>query len=900
MPEDEAEDHFEDDVEEPMELCPGDLVEQLHEPQGGAEVEVQILKPDPKIVPTYGPLRLADGSRPKRLTGKQHVDRLPPGVSKLLWTTTGGSGLDAVAWPTSSSSSTTSSPASASAEPESREKMQQDPQHKLQKQLQQVQGLCLLRHQELNRLRREELQIGGYDMLGETLEEIDGEIGRLECALRGLAKLEPEAPEPETLVTRTLTLDEMRNDLDAWKEPIRAEYQSLLNHGAIEPISREAVKKLQETHEVEIILGGCDQATFQKEARPVACGNQAYKNEHAEVAAGGLCAISVRSLISRASQKSWCCATVDVKTAFLQAPRREEVKKLTCMSPPSIEREICGDSLWRVRGALYGLLSRLMIGMSTEMDASKPSPGRAPTVNNIELFPRLNHMFGKSRQCKMDHPLQWGTSASMWTICSWWEMIPLSTNEALEALGKTSTLAAPEFVTSDKTVTFCGYEIRQTAAVFELGKSKYITELLDKHGIQEEGWVPCYVRTIAIQTLKYLRRTTETIKFDFCAGEAKLGTLVGASFGPPHEGYCSVLGCKLNRQWSGDLKSSISQLTGDTGVWRTRHLRLRSAKLRKVIQDPTEPWSVDHVSGLDLGAYGLTKPLQGQAFNRFLELINFINMSDVGEAHAAKAHAEHAGHHHAVVNFNTMLTGLGAAVMGTGALTDYKALVVCGFALVAASLCRQRAHKVMIGMGRMGKHFEVWLSNLMKLRYQISWGLHFILDKIIYQNFLLRSPDLSLGESLAFEPRIGRALASAMELERAMGSPCPHSKLSEVVIKPTHGGVVQVMVMEMEEHMVIKMLLMELIDMGLGEVKDQFNQRVLRGDFWKAKPENGGELLWQQRGGLLGWMGRWMIQLKMCKLMKEHQWHLSQGRHRQRLPAGHPFQHGNHNIPRTR
>eukprot|EP00435_Cladocopium_sp_Y103_P029344 s1820_g7.t1 len=45
-------------------------------------------------------------------------------------------------------------------------------------------------------------------MLGETLEEIDGEIGRLECALRGLQKLEPEVPEPETLVTRTLTLEE--------------------------------------------------------------------------------------------------------------------------------------------------------------------------------------------------------------------------------------------------------------------------------------------------------------------------------------------------------------------------------------------------------------------------------------------------------------------------------------------------------------------------------------------------------------------------------------------------------------------------------------------------------------------------------------------------------------------
>eukprot|EP00435_Cladocopium_sp_Y103_P013872 s2990_g3.t1 len=238
MPEDEAEDHLEDEVEPPMELCPGELVEQLHQPQGGAEVTVRELDPNQKIVPTPGPLQLKDGSRPRRLTGKQKVDRLEPGLSKLLWTTTGGSGLDTVAWPTSrsSSSSATTSPTfthqkTAASNPgkggDKDEKADDEHKKQLQKQLQQVQGLCLLRHQELNKLRREELQIADHDMLGETLEEIDGEIGRLEGALRGLQKLEPEVPEHETLVTRTLTLEEVRQDLEAWRDPIRAEFQSL-------------------------------------------------------------------------------------------------------------------------------------------------------------------------------------------------------------------------------------------------------------------------------------------------------------------------------------------------------------------------------------------------------------------------------------------------------------------------------------------------------------------------------------------------------------------------------------------------------------------------------------------------------------------------------------------------
>ena len=54
MPEGEEDDHLQDDVEEPMEICPHGAAEQLHPPQGGAEVEVQVLDPKQKPVPTPG------------------------------------------------------------------------------------------------------------------------------------------------------------------------------------------------------------------------------------------------------------------------------------------------------------------------------------------------------------------------------------------------------------------------------------------------------------------------------------------------------------------------------------------------------------------------------------------------------------------------------------------------------------------------------------------------------------------------------------------------------------------------------------------------------------------------------------------------------------------------------
>ena len=68
----------------------------------------------------------------------------------------------------------------------------------------------------------------------------------------------------------------------------------------------------------------------------------------------------------------------------------------------------------------------------------------------------------------------------------------------------------------------------------------------------------------------------------------------------------------------GDSKSALSLCTGQTGHWRTRHLRLRASKLREGIRE-TKSWTATHREGLSLVSDGLTKPLQGQAFSRFVD-----------------------------------------------------------------------------------------------------------------------------------------------------------------------------------------------------------------------------------------------------------------------------------------
>lgn len=85
-----------------------------------------------------------------------------------------------------------------------------------------------------------------------------------------------------------------------------------------------------------------------------------------------------------------------------------------------------------------------------------------------------------------------------------------------------------------------------------------------------------------------------------------------------------------------DSKAAIAASTAESGSWRTRHLRLRSSALREELRKGEEKWKLIHVRGEHLIADGWTKPLIGQAFDRFLRNLRmrFRKEDEVNEAAA--------------------------------------------------------------------------------------------------------------------------------------------------------------------------------------------------------------------------------------------------------------------------
>ena len=80
----------------------------------------------------------------------------------------------------------------------------------------------------------------------------------------------------------------------------------------------------------------------------------------------------------------------------------------------------------------------------------------------------------------------------------------------------------------------------------------------------------------------------------------------------------------FQRVMYGDNLAAIGLAHGTANSsWRTRHLRIRSSILRESLEDnpefPGGQWKLLHLKGTELVADGMTKPLMGQAYERFLQ-----------------------------------------------------------------------------------------------------------------------------------------------------------------------------------------------------------------------------------------------------------------------------------------
>ena len=562
--------------------------------------------------------------------------------------------------------------------------------------------------------------------------------------------------EEKVLQTYTVAAKEVRAEADKWKPAIKEEIDNLLSTNTIVKMSKEEVASLESSGMALEKIPGKLVATRKaplgrRRARIVACGNFVHGDPldaDSDVAAGGVDGIAIRLLVKLAAEREWCLKSIDVKAAFLQAPKRSVKTRTTLVQPPRLLVELGlaqQGEWWSVQGALYGLVESPK-DWSVHRDQELPLLRWSVNRVQYKLVQTEELHLWMVTPVEMTSSWKPGSQGCLATyVDDFLVGAPQEQADAmLEAVQRRWTCSSPEMVTEGHQMKFCGYEIAKVKDGFFLHQCGYLKDVLKRHGMEagmapvknlfanlgeddteevqtedlrraqqvigELQWLvtrtrPDVVYHVGVMARLAHRRARHVVKLgdellrylsatcskglhymktsaqkpygrnDELATQVSINNLevfVDASHALEHENYKSVTGVILcvggspiawasgrqpfvttstaeselvscgegfqcgeslaallevmgvgdiNKTLNCDSKSALHLCTNDTGSWRTRHLRIRYARLREAFQDELSRWCARHVSGLVLPADGATKPLQGPKMDKFVDSI---------------------------------------------------------------------------------------------------------------------------------------------------------------------------------------------------------------------------------------------------------------------------------------
>ena len=350
-------------------------------------------------------------------------------------------------------------------------------------------------HLHLRKLEAEERQLIASEDADNSLAmltQVEGQRKELEESIE-----EQRTQDDEVLVNQPVSLEEVRRNLPAWKDALKSEYDSLRNYGAIPPVGAEDFARLQEEYEVvetpPTMLVAVKKPPMRLKARAVACRNHAEGNA---TTAGGIDTVVVRTLVSLALDQELSILTSDVRTAFLQAPRRSTPGRITVLTPAILREAQCLElqgERWVVEKAMYGLTESPEDWGDFRNSRVKEMKWWSQGVKRWLRRSAEPHLW---EVCQNDGSDEMSETSVVSYVAVYVDDLMVTgkrdvTLEVMEELAKTFQMTKPEEVTMEQEVTFCGYQIKKTETGYALHQGKYVEEVLKKHNIQKSEPVPC-------------------------------------------------------------------------------------------------------------------------------------------------------------------------------------------------------------------------------------------------------------------------------------------------------------------------------------------------------------------------------------------------------------------------
>ena len=350
------------------------------------------------------------------------------------------------------------------------------------------------------------------DWLTNTRSELEGLLREVvDCEksqglkVRALSTDHQGSGEDEVLQTVVVSLDEVRNNLEGWKQAMMNEYRSLTEEThAIEPIDVHDLDDQQ----TELVPGKlvCTLKAGpnggKRKCRAVICGNllDDEKDPCPSSYASGADGLLIRASVKHGVEQGWGISTTDVKTAFLLAPRpRVEGTREVVVIPPKIlmQAGVCKPSeRWRVHRALYGFPSSparwslhrdsVFKTFQWSQDGTDFALRRTPEGNLWKIM-ELKEPTGSSDVDQVSDRMEVCVGHVLVYVDDVMIIAPeLVRKGFLERLKREWTVSEPETVSETGWVRFCGLEFRwENPHRLHLAQPSYTHDLLDRHQVEE-------------------------------------------------------------------------------------------------------------------------------------------------------------------------------------------------------------------------------------------------------------------------------------------------------------------------------------------------------------------------------------------------------------------------------
>ena len=395
----------------------------------------------------------------------------------------------------------------------------------------------------LDALERQGCELQGYEsqllnsansVVLRSLSAIDSETpvdeGELVKA-EGLAQDGEGLSDPPPLQTKIIGADQVRREPEKWIPSMTEEYQSLVSRtGAVQELSDSAYKQLMEdpTVVLEVIPGKLvyvHKSSGRRKSRIVGCGNfcQGGSNERNELYASGAGAEALRLMVRKCTLcPGWVLASVDVRTAFLQAPlleqQREGKRLITIVRVPSILREtgVTTCKFWRVQKALYGLASapRSWSNYRDKVLSELRIPCGSDVLQLVKMVEDANLLHIIRVSSEGDDSSAKGWKAGV--VALYVDDILIGAERpvceaVIKALQDQWELSSPEWIANPgDQMKFAGYELQKTREGIRLHQESYTQDLIE----QNEEVVTGTERTPAVKMVGFDEVTDEDERRD--------------------------------------------------------------------------------------------------------------------------------------------------------------------------------------------------------------------------------------------------------------------------------------------------------------------------------------------------------------------------------------------------